>query len=98
LVMHGPSLRDRLAPEDWEAWHAIVAAERAGQTRLSGVSNVSLPQLVELCENAGAAPAFVQKRCFAANRWDADVRSYCRPHDIVYQAFSLLTANRRELG
>jgi diketogulonate reductase-like aldo/keto reductase len=40
-----------------------------------------------------AAPAFVQNRCFARTGWDRDVRAFCRERNIVYQGFSLLTAN-----
>ncbi len=38
-------------------------------------------------------PAFVQNRCFARLGWDAEVREFCRARGIVYQGFSLLTAN-----
>jgi diketogulonate reductase-like aldo/keto reductase len=36
----------------------------------------------------------VQNRCYAALGWDREVREVCRSHGIIYQAFSLLTANR----
>jgi diketogulonate reductase-like aldo/keto reductase len=36
----------------------------------------------------------VQNRCYAAFGWDTAVRDVCRRHGIVYQGFSLLTANR----
>ena len=36
----------------------------------------------------------VQNRCYAAFGWDKAVRDLCRAHGIVYQGFSLLTANR----
>jgi diketogulonate reductase-like aldo/keto reductase len=38
-------------------------------------------------------PAFVQNRCFARTGWDREVRSFCHQHKIIYQGFSLLTAN-----
>jgi diketogulonate reductase-like aldo/keto reductase len=38
-------------------------------------------------------PRFVQNRCFARFGWDRDVRTFCRDRNIVYQGFSLLTAN-----
>jgi diketogulonate reductase-like aldo/keto reductase len=38
-------------------------------------------------------PAFVQNRCFARLGWDRDVRAFCTERKIVYQGFSLLTAN-----
>jgi diketogulonate reductase-like aldo/keto reductase len=36
----------------------------------------------------------VQNRCFAALQWDREVRDVCREHGVVYQGFSLLTANQ----
>jgi diketogulonate reductase-like aldo/keto reductase len=39
------------------------------------------------------SPAFVQNRCFARLGWDREVRLFCAERKIVYQGFSLLTAN-----
>ncbi|HEX7843746.1 MAG TPA: aldo/keto reductase [Kofleriaceae bacterium] len=94
LVLHGPSLRDRLAPEDREAWRAIEALAEAGRVSLIGISNVNERQLRELIELARIPPAFVQNRCYAERGWDCATRALCAEHGIVYQAFSLLTANR----
>jgi diketogulonate reductase-like aldo/keto reductase len=38
-------------------------------------------------------PAFVQNRCYASRGWDREVRAFCRERNIIYQGFSLLTAN-----
>jgi diketogulonate reductase-like aldo/keto reductase len=38
-------------------------------------------------------PALVQNRCFARLGWDREVRRFCRERKIIYQGFSLLTAN-----
>lgn len=89
-VLHGPSLRDRLAPEDVEAWRAIEALPVA----LVGISNVTAGQVEELVALARVPPAFVQNRCYASTGWDRDVRAVCARHGICYQGFSLLTANR----
>jgi diketogulonate reductase-like aldo/keto reductase len=43
------------------------------------------------------APAFVQNRCYARFGWDRDVRLFCREQKIIYQGFSLLTANAEVL-
>ena len=51
-------------------------------------------QLALLCERAKHRPMVVQNRCYAAFGWDRAVRDLCRTHHIVYQGFSLLTANR----
>jgi diketogulonate reductase-like aldo/keto reductase len=41
--------------------------------------------------DSGEMPAFVQNRSYSRLGWDRDVRLFCSQHDIVYQAFSLLT-------
>jgi diketogulonate reductase-like aldo/keto reductase len=93
-VLHGPSQRHGLAPADRDAWLEMVSLHQSGRVRLLGVSNVALDQLEELSRLAGGAPAFVQNRCYASAGWDREVRSFCRRHEVRYQAFSLLTANR----
>jgi diketogulonate reductase-like aldo/keto reductase len=40
----------------------------------------------------------VQNRCYAALGWDKEVREICQAHGIIYQGFSLLTANREVLA
>jgi diketogulonate reductase-like aldo/keto reductase len=41
---------------------------------------------------------FVQNRCYARLGWDRDVRQFCGEHKIIYQGFSLLTANREVMN
>lgn len=97
-LLHGPSQRDGLAAADWEAWRAMEALHDRGQVRLLGVSNVSLEQLQLLCRQARVPPRFVQNRCYAARGWDRSVREWCAAHGLLYQGFSLLTANRDALA
>ena len=92
-VLHGPSKRLGLGPADREAWAAMERILEAGGTRWLGVSNVSREQLAMFCDQATHPPAFVQNRCYARLGWDAEVRAFCARHGIVYQGFSLLTAN-----
>ncbi len=96
-VLHGPSSGSGWSALDQEAWLAMEALHGERGVRLLGVSNVSLEQLSALTAQAKVAPAFVQNRCYARTGWDGEVRAFCRAHAIVYQGFSLLTANRREL-
>lgn len=96
-VLHGPSTPFSLAAADREVWKAMEALATAGKTKLLGVSNISLEQLEDLCAFAEHPPAFVQNRCYARDGWDLAVRAFCADNDIVYQGFSLLTANGREL-
>jgi len=96
-VLHGPSQRRGLGSVDREAWRAMEELHAAGKARHLGISNVALDQLEELLEAATVRPSFVQNRCFAVTGWDRDIRAFCRANGIVYQGFSLLTANVREL-
>jgi diketogulonate reductase-like aldo/keto reductase len=93
-VLHGPYQRRGLGAADWEVWTAIEGLYESGKVKMIGVSNVSAEQLALLCERAKHKPMVVQNRCYAALGWDKDVREICRAQRIIYQGFSLLTANR----
>lgn len=93
-VLHGPSRRVGLISDDWEAWRAMEGLHDSGRVRWLGISNISLEQLQALYELARIRPTFVQNRCYAVQGWDRDIREFCGPREIVYQGFSLLTANR----
>ena len=93
-VLHGPYARRGLSDADWEVWAAIESFYDSGKTKMIGISNVSAEQLSLLCAKARHKPMVVQNRCYAAFGWDKDVRELCRTHKLIYQGFSLLTANR----
>jgi diketogulonate reductase-like aldo/keto reductase len=97
-VLHGPSTRNGLTDDDWAAWQAMESIHDSGRTRFLGVSNVSLQQLQALVRSCRVKPRFVQNRCYAIHGWDRGVREFCKINDIVYQGFSLLTANRAVLA
>jgi diketogulonate reductase-like aldo/keto reductase len=97
-VLHGPSVGRGLSEADFAVWKAMEALYRDEKTRAIGISNVNLGQLRLLVQAAEIPPRFVQNRCFAANYWDREVRSFCSERGIVYQGFSLLTANAHALG
>lgn len=97
-VLHGPSQRRGLSDDDWSAWQAMEQLHDSGNVRFLGVSNVTDEQLRLLCDNARVRPAFVQNRCYAIQAWDLTVREICTALNIVYQGFSLLTANRQVLA
>jgi diketogulonate reductase-like aldo/keto reductase len=97
-VLHGPSRRHGLGPADHEAWREMEELHAEGRTKVIGVSNVAPDQLEALLAFAKVKPAFVQNRCFAELHWDAEVREICDGNGIVYQGFSLLTANGRSLA
>ena len=97
-LFHGPRARIGLDEGDREVWRAMEELQQRGHVRLIGVSNVTAEQLITLCGIAEVRPAFVQNRCFARRGWDREVRDICRGEGVVYQGFSLLTANRAELA
>lgn len=97
LVLHGPSSGYGWTDADAEVWEAMRKERDAGRTRLLGVSNVSLRHLEQMVEAHVEAPAFVQNRCYARLGWDREVRAFCAERKVIYQGFSLLTANREVL-
>jgi diketogulonate reductase-like aldo/keto reductase len=97
-LLHGPSSQQGLAAIDREVWRTMEQFHKAGQMRFLGLSNINLEQLQLLLELAEIKPAFVQNRCYARQRWDLDIRQLCRSQHIIYQGFSLLTANTAVLN
>ena len=72
---------------------------QSGKTKMIGISNVTAAQLSQSFVNRRIVkPMVVQNRCFAALGWDKEVREICQAHGIIYQGFSLLTANRGVLA
>ncbi|MBM4262990.1 MAG: aldo/keto reductase [Deltaproteobacteria bacterium] len=92
-VLHSPYSRRGLDDRDWEVWAAMEALYHAGKTKMIGVSNITAPQLKLLCEQVKVKPMMVQNRCYAQMGWDYHVRQICNAEGIIYQGFSLLTAN-----
>jgi len=92
-VLHGPYQRQGLGDSDWAVWGTLEGLYQAGRTRIIGISNVTAEQLSQLCAKAIVKPMVVQNRCYASRGWDEDVRELCRAEGIIYQGFSLLTAN-----
>jgi diketogulonate reductase-like aldo/keto reductase len=97
FVLHGPASHSQWTTADFETWQAMVKERDAGRTRLLGVSNISLAQLQQMARAHAEPPAFVQNRCYARLGWDREVRTFCRERNIIYQGFSLLTANQQVL-
>jgi diketogulonate reductase-like aldo/keto reductase len=92
-LLHGPYSYPGLGEEDAEVWAAIEEIHKSGKTGMIGISNVNAMQLAVLLKNSRIAPMVVQNRCYAVRGWDRDVREICRMKGIMYQGFSLLTAN-----
>jgi diketogulonate reductase-like aldo/keto reductase len=98
FLLHGPAMRQGWSSDDAEVWEAMRKERDAGRARLLGVSNVGLHHLHHMMQKQPEGLAFVQNRCFAVTGWDREVRQFCREHSIIYQGFSLLTANLEVLA
>lgn len=92
-LLHGPLTRHELTPTDLQVWTEMEKIHQEKQIYHLGISNVNLKQLQQLYENARIKPTFVQNRCYAQSAWDKEIREYCTKKNIIYQGFSLLTAN-----
>jgi diketogulonate reductase-like aldo/keto reductase len=92
-LLHGPYSRFGLGDSDWKVWQAMSELYQSGQVGMIGISNVDIRQLKELTDQAEIKPKIVQNRCFAHMGWDLQVRQFCQENEIIYQGFSLLTAN-----
>ncbi len=95
LLLHGPEYGEGLSTTDWVVWRAMEELHSEQRVDFVGISNASAAQLELLVRGAEVRPTFVQNRCYASAGWDEAVRAVCREHGIVYQGFSLLTANRQ---
>jgi len=96
--LHGPASGRGLTKADWEVWRTMEALKKSGSVKSIGISNIGIDQLRLLIEKSEVTPAFVQNRCFAKAGWDVEIRRLCRANNIIYQGFSLLTANSAELN
>jgi len=96
-VLHGPFSGDEWTDADAEVWEAMRNERDAGRARFLGVSNVTLGHLEQMAAAHSEVPSFVQNRCYARLGWDREVRAFCDQRKIVYQGFSLLTANAEVL-
>jgi diketogulonate reductase-like aldo/keto reductase len=97
-LLHGPYSNRDWTDADVEVWNAMRQERDAGRVRLLGVSNMSLRQIQQLIAGSEELPGFLQNRCFARHGWDREIRRLCKEHGILYQGFSLLTANPEVLG
>jgi diketogulonate reductase-like aldo/keto reductase len=97
-VLHAPYSRRGLGEADWEVWAAMEGLYQTGKAKMIGISNIMAGQLAQLCEQANIKPMVAQNRCYAALGWDMQVREICQAHGIIYEGFSLLTANTEVLA
>ena len=96
-ILHGPYTTSGFGSVDQEVWRSMEELYAAGKIKYLGVSNVSLEQMIELYHFAKIKPRFAQIRTYASRLWEKPLRQFCQKNNIIFQGFSLLTANRNEM-
>lgn len=96
-ILHGPTLSEGIIDADLEIWQAMEGLVHEGKVTYLGISNVNSNQIEELYSKVSIKPLFIQNRCFAITQWDRNIRTFCKEYKIIYQGFSLLTANQHYL-
>jgi diketogulonate reductase-like aldo/keto reductase len=95
LVMHSPEDEFEQTMEVWRAMEALVDG---GGVKQLGISNCySLEALDALYGSANVKPVVLQNRFYDKTDYDREIRAFCRQHEIHYQSFWTLTANRHVL-
>ena len=91
LVLHSPLATTK---RTLDAWHAFEAHVDRGVVRQLGLSNCYRLELLRMVYDAARIkPTVLQNRFYADTGYDADIRTFCRDHQIRYQSFWTLTAN-----
>ena len=93
LLLHSPLQTMKATLEAWEVLESYVPH----RIRKLGISNTSLSVLEALYNSASVKPSVVQNRFYAAEKYDVQLRRFCREKNIAYQSFWTLTANPKLL-
>ncbi|KAI8960374.1 putative aldo-keto reductase [Daldinia sp. FL1419] len=90
LLLHQPYPRDNDNSIAWRVFESYVP----DKIRYLGVSNIQLPQIQQIYEASTIKPVIVQNGFHRGTMYDLHVRSFCKDHGIIYQAFWTLRHNR----
>lgn len=96
LVLHSPMQTHSETMTVWKAFEEFVDQ---GKVRKLGVSNCyDLGKFTNIYNDARIKPSILQNRFYMESGFDVQLRSFCAEHDIKYQSFWTLTANRQALA
>lgn len=96
LVLHSPMHTDALTLRVWRTFESFV---EEGKVKTLGISNCyNIDTLQLLYNEAKVKPVVVQNRFYAQSQFDPEIRSFCKAHNITYQSFWTLSANRKALA
>ena len=94
MILHAPLSTLASTLEAWEALSSFVPSS----VRALGVSNITLSVLDVLCRRAVLIVSVVHNRFHPATDYDGPLRAFCKEKHIVYEGFSVLTANQSLLA
>lgn len=90
MLIHRPPAREAGV----DLWNGLIAAREEGLTVDIGVSNYSIPQIEELADATGELPVVNQIE-WSPFGWSREMKGFCDENDILIQAYSPLTRERR---
>lgn len=96
VVLHSPmnTLEDTM-----RVWRVLEGYVEQGVVHSLGVSNCYNFHLFQsIYQQAKIKPSALQNRFYAESGFDVDLRAFCKEHNIWYQSFWTLTANRQALA
>jgi diketogulonate reductase-like aldo/keto reductase len=89
LLLHSPLPTVEQTLQAWKLLESYVPT----QIRTLGISNVTLPVLQAIYDQASIKPSVVQNRFYFQTRYDLPLRAFCTERNIMYQSFWTLTGN-----
>jgi len=95
-VLHSPpgSFEDLM-----DVWRVMEEAVTQQKVLKIGISNCyDMDTFRLLYQQAKRKPSFLQNRFHARTKFDTPLRHFCKEHDVQYQSFWTLTANREALA
>jgi diketogulonate reductase-like aldo/keto reductase len=96
LVMHSPL--DTM-DQTMEAWRVMETFVDDGKVLRLGISNCyDYDYFTTIYSQARIKPSVLQNRFYAQSNFDTQLRAFCKEHNIWYQSFWTLTANRDALA
>lgn len=96
LVMHSPY--DTIE-ETMKVWRVMESFVDEGKVRRLGMSNCyDYKVFTTIYQQARIKPSVLQNRLYAESNFDTELRKFAKEHNIWYQSFWTLTANREALA
>lgn len=95
LILHSPM---KTIQETFQVWSIFEKLVQDGVVKNIGISNCyDLNTFQRLYNESTIKPFALQNRFYAESNFDTDLRQFCKLHNIWYQSFWTLTANRKAL-